>query len=67
MGFDTIAAFAVLKLKERSPYLLLISSFSSFPPTRGGGQEGEEKYMNINKQAAERVLNFSGGPEGLYA
>ena len=50
MGFDTIAAFAVLKLKERYPDIRLILVLPCFSQTRGWSQEDIEIYDDINRR-----------------
>ena len=42
LGFDTIAAFAVLKLKERYPDIRLILVLPCFSQTRGWSEEDIE-------------------------
>ena len=58
MGFDTIAAFAVLKLKERYPDIRLILVLPCFSQTRGWSQEDIEIYDDI-KQKADKVVYTS--------
>ena len=55
LGFDTIAAFAVLKLKERYPDIRLILVLPCFSQTRGWSQEDIEIYDDI-KQKADKVV-----------
>ena len=58
MGFDTIAAFAVLKLKERYPDIRLILVLPCLSQTRGWSQEDIEIYEDI-KQKADKVVYTS--------
>ena len=58
LGFDTIAAFAVLKLKERYPDIRLILVLPCFSQTRGWSQEDIEIYDDI-KQKADKVVYTS--------
>lgn len=58
MSFDTIAAFAVLKLKERYPDIRLILVLPCFSQTRGWSQEDIEIYDDI-KQKADKVVYTS--------
>ena len=55
LGFDTIAAFAVLKLKERYPNIRLILVLPCIAQTRGWSREDVEIYENIKKQADKVV------------
>ena len=55
LGFDTIAAFAVLKLKERSPDIRLILVLPCIAQTRGWSREDVEIYEDIKKQADKVV------------
>ena len=55
MGFDTIAAFAVLKLKERYPDIRLVLVLPCFSQTRGWSREDIEIYDDI-KQKADKVV-----------
>ena len=50
LGFDTIAAFAVLKLKERYPDIRLILVLPCFSQTRGWSQEDIEIYDDIKQK-----------------
>ena len=58
LGFDTIAAFAVLKLKERYPDIRLILVLPCLSQTRGWSQEDIEIYEDI-KQKADKVVYTS--------
>lgn len=58
LGFDTIAAFAVLKLKERYPDIRLILVLPCLSQTRGWAQEDIEIYEDI-KQKADKVVYTS--------
>ena len=58
LGFDTIAAFAVLKLKECYPDIRLILVLPCFSQTRGWSQEDIEIYDDI-KQKADKVVYTS--------
>lgn len=58
VGFDTIAAFAVLKLKERYPDIRLILVLPCLSQTRGWAQEDIEIYEDI-KQKADKVVYTS--------
>lgn len=48
LGFDTIAAFAVLKLKKRYPNIRLILVLPCLDQTRGWSREDVEIYEDIN-------------------
>lgn len=58
LGFDTIAAFAVLKLKERYPDIRLILVLPCLSQTRGWAQEDIEIHEDI-KQKADKVVYTS--------
>lgn len=58
LGFDTIAAFAVLKLKKRYPDIRLIFVLPCLSQTRGWTQEDIEIYEDI-KQKADKVVYTS--------
>lgn len=58
LGFDTIAAFAVLKLKKRYPDIRLILVLPCLSQTRGWTQEDIEIYEDI-KQKADKVVYTS--------
>ena len=58
LGFDTIAAFAVLKLKEHYPDIRLILVLPCLSQTRGWSQEDIEIYEDI-KQKADKVVYTS--------
>ena len=51
LGFDTIAAFSVLKLKERYPDIRLILVLPCYSQTRGWSSEDVRIYENIKEQA----------------
>ncbi|MDD5924118.1 MAG: SLOG family protein [Clostridia bacterium] len=55
LGFDTIAAFAVLKLKERYPDVRLILVLPCLSQTKGWSSEDVKTYENIKKQADKVV------------
>ena len=55
LGFDTIAAFAVLKLKERYPDVRLILVLPCLSQTRGWASEDVKIYEDIKKQADKVV------------
>lgn len=55
LGFDTIAAFTVLKLKERYPDIRLILVLPCYSQTRGWSSEDVEIYENIKKKADKIV------------
>lgn len=55
LGFDTIAAFAVLKLKERYPDVRLILVLPCLLQTRGWSSEDVGIYESIKKQADKVV------------
>lgn len=58
LGFDTIAAFTVLKLKERYPYIRLILVIPCLAQTRGWSREDVEIYEDI-KSKADKVVYTS--------
>ena len=58
LGFDTIAAFAVLKLKERYPNVRLILVLPCLAQTRGWSREDVEIYEDI-KSKADKVVYTS--------
>lgn len=58
LGFDTIAALAVLKLKERYPNIRLILVLPCLSQTRGWSKEDIEVYEDI-KQKADKVVYTS--------
>ena len=58
LGFDTIAAFAVLKLKERYPDVRLILVLPCLAQTRGWSREDVEIYEDI-KSKADKVVYTS--------
>ena len=58
LGFDTIAAFAVLKLKERYPDVRLILVLPCLTQTRGWSREDVEIYEDI-KSKADKVVYTS--------
>jgi len=58
LGFDTIAAFAVLKLKERYPDVRLILVLPCLLQTRGWLSEDVEIYEDI-KSKADKVVYTS--------
>ena len=55
LGFDTIAAFAVLKLKERYSNVRLILVLPCLSQTRGWSNEDVKIYEDIKKQADKVV------------
>ena len=55
LGFDTIAALVVLKLKERYPDIKLILVLPCQPQTKGWRKEDVEIYEEIKKQADKIV------------
>lgn len=55
LGFDTIAAFAVLKLKERYSDVRLILVLPCLSQTRGWSNEDVKIYEDIKKQADKVV------------
>ena len=55
LGFDTIAAFTVLKLKERYPDIRLILVLPCYSQTRGWSSEDVKIYENIKEQADKVV------------
>ena len=58
LGFDTIAAFTVLKLKERYPDIRLILVLPCLAQTRGWSIEDVEIYEDI-KSKADKVVYTS--------
>ena len=58
LGFDTIAAFTVLKLKERYPNVRLILVLPCLAQTRGWSKEDVEIYEDI-KSKADKVVYTS--------
>lgn len=58
LGFDTIAALAVLKLKERYPNIRLILVLPCLSQTRGWSKEDIEIYEDI-KRKADRIVYTS--------
>lgn len=58
LGFDTIAALVVLKLRESYPSVKLILVLPCFNQTRGWPKEDIEIYENIIKQA-DKVIYTS--------
>lgn len=58
LGFDTIAAFAVLKVKERYPNVRLILVLPCLTQTRGWSKEDVEIYEDI-KSKADKVVYTS--------
>ena len=58
LGFDTIAAFAVLKLKEPYPDVRLILVLPCLAQTRGWSREDVEIYEDI-KSKADKVVYTS--------
>lgn len=55
LGFDTIAALVVLKLRESYPSIKLILVLPCLNQTRGWSTEDIEIYENIKKQADKIV------------
>lgn len=55
MGFDTLAAFVVLKLKKRYPAVRLILVLPCLSQTRGWSREDIERYKIIKDQADKVV------------
>ena len=55
LGFDTIAALVVLKLRESYPSIKLILVLPCLNQTRGWSTEDIEIYENIKKQADKVV------------
>lgn len=55
LGFDTIAAFTILKLKERYPDIRLILVLPCYSQTRGWTSEDVRIYDNIKDQADKVV------------
>ena len=55
LGFDTIAALVVLKLRESYPSIKLILVLPCLNQTRGWSKEDIEIYENIKKQADKIV------------
>ncbi len=58
LGFDTIAALAVLKLKKHYPNIRLILVLPCLSQTRGWSKDDIEVYENI-KQRADKVVYTS--------
>ena len=65
LGFDTIAAFAVLKLKERYPNIRLILVLPRLAQTRGWSREDVEIYEDIKSKADKVVYGKQECPLGL--
>ena len=57
LGFDTIAAFTVLKLKESYPDIRLILVLPCLAQTRGWSREDVEKYEDIKSKADKESRN----------
>ena len=55
LGFDTISAFVVLKLKERYPDVRLILVLPCLNQTRGWAKDDVEIYEEIKRQADKVV------------
>lgn len=55
LGFDTIAAFTVLQLKERHPDIRLILVLPCYSQTRGWSSEDVKIYEDIKKKADKVV------------
>lgn len=55
LGFDTIAAFVVLKLKERYPDIRLILVLPCLSQTKSWSKEDIEIYEDIKRQADKVV------------
>ncbi len=55
LGFDTVAAFAVLKLKKRYPHIRLILILPCRSQAKCWSSEDIKTYENIKKQADEVV------------
>lgn len=55
LGFDTIAAFAVLKLKERYPDIRLILVLPCLSQAKSWSKEDVEIYESIKRQADKVV------------
>lgn len=58
LGFDTIAAETVLKLKYKYPYIKLILVLPCMTQTRGWKEKDIDIYENI-KQQADKVVYIS--------
>lgn len=58
LGFDTIAAFTVLQLKERHPDIRLILVLPCYSQTRGWSSEDVKNYEDI-KRKADKVVYTS--------
>ncbi len=58
LGFDTIAAFIVLKLRERYPDIRLILVLPCYSQTKGWSDKDALIYENIKKQA-DKVVYIS--------
>lgn len=55
LGFDTIAAQAVLHLKEQYPHIKLILVLPCSTQSKGWNTEGQATYENIKKKADKVV------------
>lgn len=58
LGFDTLAAETIIKLKERYPYIKLILVLPCISQTRGWLESDIKKYYNIKLQA-DKVVYIS--------
>lgn len=58
LGFDTLAAETIIKLKERYPYIKLILVLPCISQARGWRESDIKKYNNIKLQA-DKVVYIS--------
>ena len=56
IGFDLLAAEAVLSLKKKFPYLRLIACIPCYGQEKSFSAEDKKRYVRILKQADEQVL-----------
>ncbi|MCL2545077.1 MAG: DUF1273 domain-containing protein [Clostridia bacterium] len=64
LGFDTMAALAVLKLKSAFPHIRLILVLPCKEQTRGWAKEDAQNYNQILSQAAEVIYTSAGYHRG---
>ncbi|MCL2811703.1 MAG: DUF1273 domain-containing protein [Clostridia bacterium] len=64
LGFDTMAAFSVLKLKQVFPHIQLILLLPCKEQTRGWGKENVQNYHQILSQASEVIYTSVGYYKG---
>ena len=55
LGFDTLAAETVLKLKRKNPYIKLILVLPCFAQTKGWNKSDIDRYNHIKTQANKTV------------